>query len=98
MEDKKNLAKVFKVLGDENRLLILELLKGEERCACSLLETLNITQSTLSHHMKQLNDVGLIKTRKDGKWSYYSINREKWRELAEVIESFLKCSCLGEGR
>lgn len=96
MEDKKNLTKIFKVLGDENRLLILELLKGEERCACNLLETLNITQSTLSHHMKQLNDVELIKTRKDGKWSYYSINREKWKELVEIIESFLKCSCLGE--
>lgn len=54
------LAKIFKALGDENRLRILEMLQGEERCACMLLDEMHITQPTLSHHMKILCDVDLV--------------------------------------
>ncbi|MEE0831631.1 MAG: metalloregulator ArsR/SmtB family transcription factor [Longicatena sp.] len=71
---KQELAKMFKALGDENRLHIISLLSDGEKCACKLLDTLAITQPTLSHHMKILCDVGLVKARKDGKWTHYAIN------------------------
>ena len=77
MEEKyEEAAKVFKAFCDENRLMILEMLQGGERCACELLEELHIGQSTLSHHMKILCDSGIVKSQKQGKWTYYAINQE----------------------
>ncbi|AGA68302.1 putative transcriptional regulator [Desulfitobacterium dichloroeliminans LMG P-21439] len=69
-------AKVFKALSDPNRLMIMEMLQSAERCACEILEDLHIGQSTLSHHMKILCDSGLVGSRRDGKWMYYSIDKE----------------------
>lgn len=67
-------ARVFKAFCDENRLMILDMLQGGEKCACVLLEKLNITQPTLSHHMKILCDSGIVASRKEGKWTHYSIS------------------------
>ena len=66
-------AGIFKALGDENRIRILKMLRSGEKCACKLLEELNISQPTLSHHMKTLCDVGIVTGRKEGKWTHYSI-------------------------
>ncbi|MBU3804583.1 MAG: metalloregulator ArsR/SmtB family transcription factor [Candidatus Cellulosilyticum pullistercoris] len=77
-------AKVFKAFCDENRLMILEMLQSGERCACELLEELHIGQSTLSHHMKILCDSGIVRSRKEGKWTYYAINEEV-TELAKKL-------------
>ncbi len=77
-------AKVFKAFCDENRLMILEMLQAGERCACELLEELHIGQSTLSHHMKILCDSGIVKSRREGKWTYYAIN-EEGTELAKKL-------------
>ena len=74
--DIKKASELFKALGDENRILILQLLSGGEKCACQLLKELQITQPTLSHHMKILCDSSLVISRKEGKWSYYSISQE----------------------
>ncbi|MEG0290152.1 MAG: metalloregulator ArsR/SmtB family transcription factor [Erysipelotrichaceae bacterium] len=73
--DQEN-ALVFKAFCDENRLQILSLLQSGEKCACVLLENLKISQSTLSHHMQILCDSGIVKMRKQGKWSHYSISVE----------------------
>ena len=67
MNDEK-IALVFKALGDENRVRILRILHSGEKCACMLLDELNISQSTLSHHMKILCDAGLVVGHKEGKW------------------------------
>ena len=67
-------AKVFKAFCDENRLQILGLLRSGEKCACKLLDELQIGQSTLSHHMKILCDSGVVHGRKEGKWVHYSID------------------------
>ncbi|MGM9552179.1 MAG: ArsR/SmtB family transcription factor [Clostridia bacterium] len=75
MNDKKT-ATVFKAFCDENRIIILEMLKTGEKCACKLLEELNVTQPTLSHHMKILCDSGIVVGRKEGKWTHYSISSE----------------------
>ena len=69
-------AKVFKAFCDENRLQILGLLRSGEKCACKLLDELQIGQSTLSHHMKILCDSGIVTGRKEGKWMHYSISSE----------------------
>lgn len=69
-------ARIFKGLCDPNRLTILELLCDGEKCGCHLLEELKIGQPTLSHHMKILCESGLVKIRKDGKWSHYSLDTD----------------------
>lgn len=74
--DEKIIALVFKAFCDENRVRILEMLKTGEKCACKLLEELNVTQPTLSHHMKILCDAGIVSGRKEGKWTHYSISNE----------------------
>ena len=72
--DYKMTASMFKAFCDENRLQILELLRDGERCACKILDEMQITQPTLSHHMKILCDAGIVIGRKEGKWMHYSIS------------------------
>lgn len=86
MRDHAEDAKVFKAFCDENRLQILELLRGGEKCACVLLESLQIGQSTLSHHMKILCDSGIVNSRREGKWTHYSISRAGSQRAAELLK------------
>ena len=87
----------FKALSDPNRLMIVDMLSCGELCACVILEKFNITQPTLSHHMKVLCDCGLVNGRKDGKWIYYSLNNESiqsFRNFLEIITTAKKdCIC-----
>lgn len=75
-----------KALSDENRLKIIKMLMEEEKCGCKLLECFNITQPTLSHHMKILVDCGLVKDRKEGKWHHYSIQKDYLENIKAYIE------------
>ena len=85
--DIKEAALVYKALGDETRLTIIkELVKGEELCACKLIDLVKCNQSTLSHHMKILVDSKLVRVRKDWKWSHYSLNKERLEELKVVVD------------
>jgi ArsR family transcriptional regulator len=80
-------AQIFKALCDPNRLMIIEMLQGGDKCACSILEELNIVQSTLSHHMKILCESGLIKSNKVGKWMHYSLSKEGFETAtARLVE------------
>ena len=72
----KEHAKVFKAFCDENRLQILDLLRGGEKCACVLLEQLDLGQSGLSYHMKILVESGVVESRQEGKWTYYKISKK----------------------
>jgi ArsR family transcriptional regulator len=74
-------AKIFKALSDPNRLKIIDMLSCGEKCACDILEYFDFTQPTLSHHMKVLMDSGLINCRKDGLWSYYTLDITKTNKL-----------------
>ena len=78
-------AVIFKALGDETRLRILTMLTKGRTCACKILEAFHFTQPTLSYHMKQLTDSGLVNAEKDGKWVYYSTNCERISLLREFI-------------
>ena len=82
------LALVCKALGDENRVQIIKMLAGGELCACKILDAFNITQPTLSHHMKILTDCNLVNSRKEGKWTYYSINCKKFSEFKSSVSEF----------
>lgn len=79
-------AKVFKAFCDENRLQILEMLRSGEKCACKLLDELDIGQSTLSHHMKILCESGIVQSRRQGKWIHYSINAEGSQHAKELLD------------
>lgn len=86
--DEKQIAVIFKAFCDENRIRILKLLATGEKCACKILEELNITQPTLSHHMKTLCDSGIVVGRKEGKWTHYSISAkgvEKAKKYLDII-------------
>jgi len=79
-------ARIFKAFCDENRLTILEMLQSGEKCACVLHEKLNITQPTLSHHMKILVESGIVTARKEGKWTYYSISLAGCETAAAIMK------------
>ena len=63
-----------------------------EKCGCNLLEELQVTQPTLSHHMKVLGDCGLVSSYKDGKWQHYSINCGKFKEYKDYIAAITCCT------
>lgn len=67
-------VKIFKAFCDEKRLRILELLCDGEKCACVLLEQLDLGQSGLSYHMKILVESGVVESRQEGKWTHYKIS------------------------
>ena len=91
----KRIAQIFKALCDENRVQIMKLLCSGEKCACKLLDELNISQPTLSHHMKILCDSGLVIGRKEGKWMHYSICEEGCQIAKESLNEVtaLNCTC-----
>ena len=73
--DYEEFSKVFKALSDPTRLQIYDMLSCGELCACKILERFQLTQPTLSHHMKVLCQVGLVEGRREGKWIHYSQTR-----------------------
>lgn len=68
--------RVFRAFSDEHRLQVLKLLADGEKCTCVLLEQLNISQPTLSYHMKILCSSGIVRERQEGPWKYYSIDAD----------------------
>lgn len=86
-----DVALICKALGDSNRLQIVQMLSEGEKCGCKLLEAFDITQPTLSHHMRILTECGLVDARKEGKWSYYSLNCQTLKAFKKFIEN-LSCS------
>jgi ArsR family transcriptional regulator len=82
-----NNARVFKAFCDEKRLMVLEMLQSGEKCACVLLERLEIAQPTLSHHMKILVDSGIVTARKEGRWTHYSISMDGCENAAELLKN-----------
>ncbi len=88
-----DVALICKALSDSNRLQIIQMLSDGEKCACKLLEKFEITQPTLSHHMKILCECGLVNTRKEGKWSHYSINCDTLKNFKQFIDAL---SCVNE--
>lgn len=93
-------ALICKALSDSNRLQIMDLLKGGEMCACKLLEHFDISQPTLSHHMRILSESNLVLARKEGKWSHYQINSatldhfSAFIRVLNQVEEGSNCTCM----
>jgi ArsR family transcriptional regulator len=87
----------FKAISDETRLKIIDMLSCGEMCACDILESFSISQSTLSYHMKNLVDSGLVNAVRDGAWMRYTLNKEKTNAvlefLAEITSEKEDCIC-----
>jgi ArsR family transcriptional regulator, arsenate/arsenite/antimonite-responsive transcriptional repressor len=83
--DVTGITKQFRALADENRLRIVDLLRNGERCVCELTDALDLGQSLLSFHLKTLKDAGLVTDRREGRWAYYTLNPEAFRQLEEFV-------------
>lgn len=87
----EEMSNIFKALSDSNRIKIVDLLyKNGETCACNLLDEFNISQPTLSHHLKVLSDTGILLQRKEANWIHYRINDEKIAEIKQFFNNISK--------
>ncbi len=77
----------FRALGDETRLRIIERLRAGEESVGNLAAGLATGQSRLSFHLKTLRDAGLVRDRRQGRLTYYALDRAAFRAIAEVLES-----------
>lgn len=84
--DRARAVRLFHALSDETRLRILERLRGGERCVCEMTDALDAAQSRLSFHLKVLKEAGLVTDRREGRWMYYTVERESLAEAAELTE------------
>jgi len=95
-------AKIMKALSDPSRLKIMDILSCGELCACDILEHFDFTQPTLSHHMKVLMECGLILCRKEGLWSYYSLNGVNCSKLILFLMGIItetdECVCKNKNK
>jgi len=73
-------SRLFKALADETRLRIIKLLEVREMCVCEVMVALGLTQPTASHHLGILENAGLVKDRKEGKWVFYSVANPRLTE------------------
>ena len=90
-------ARLCRALCDENRLRIVELLSGGERCVCELTSALDLGQSLLSHHLKTLKDAGLVTDRREGRWVYYTLSCDALQELGASLESLIPAAAVPRG-
>jgi ArsR family transcriptional regulator, arsenate/arsenite/antimonite-responsive transcriptional repressor len=85
MADLRVVTRQFRALSDENRLRIVDLLRGGEQCVCDLTSALDLGQSLLSFHLKTLKDAGLVTDRREGRWAYYSLNHDAFAQLEAFV-------------
>jgi ArsR family transcriptional regulator len=90
-------AMLFKALSDETRLKIIDMLSCGELCACDILKSFNISQPTLSYHMKILTESGIVNGSREGAWMFYTLNKEIINQISkywkEVISGGEDCIC-----
>ncbi len=82
----------LKFLSDRNRLRILSVLTRAETCVCDLIDELELPQSLVSYHLGKLKKAGLVRTRRDAQWIYYSLDPESWSRLTEPLADFFGAS------
>ncbi|OKH54501.1 ArsR family transcriptional regulator [Calothrix sp. HK-06] len=87
----ENIAATFHALSDPLRIRVLELLRHQEQCVCDLCTVLGATQSKLSFHLKILKEAGLVNSRQQGRWMYYSINLPQFTLLESYLTDFRSC-------
>ena len=93
---REEVFQICKAMSDANRLRVIEMLTTGEKCGCDLLEELQVTQPTLSHHMKILCDADIVQGRKDGKWVHYSLNPAGAERAKKLLEEQVALEFSGE--
>mgnify|MGYP000886639529 CR=1 FL=1 len=83
--DYDHVAKKLKVISDPKRLRIIDILSCDELCACELLEKFDISQPTLSHDMRKLEEASLVTSRREGKNTYYSLSKASLDEIEDSL-------------
>ncbi len=84
----EELAHLFKAVADPTRLQLLAMIKSSpnsEACVCDLTAPLDLSQPTISHHLRVLTEAGLVTRSSRGTWAWYSINEVRLRELSAVL-------------
>src|SRR4051812_12279226 len=84
--DSTRAAELFHALADKIRVDVVGLLLDGERCVCELMDELDLAQSRLSWHLKTLSDAGIITGRREGRWVYYSLNKDALAEARELLD------------
>jgi ArsR family transcriptional regulator len=82
----------FHALSDPLRLQIIELLREQELCVCDLCDLSNVAQSKLSFHLRVLREAGLIRSRQEGRWVYYSLDLRQFVVLEQYLAEFRRFS------
>jgi ArsR family transcriptional regulator len=82
----------FHALSEPLRIRLLELLREQELCVCELCEVLEVSQSKLSFHLKTLKQAGLVRSRQEGRWIYYSLNLAQFVVLEQYLAEFRRFS------
>ena len=85
--DRRAASRVFHALSDETRLEIVAMLAGGERCVCDLMGALDAAQSRLSFHLKVLKDAGIVVDRPEGRWVYYTLDKNSLDEAMGFIKA-----------
>jgi ArsR family transcriptional regulator, arsenate/arsenite/antimonite-responsive transcriptional repressor len=88
----REITKLLKVLSDESRLRVLNLLQERECCVCEVMQVMNISQSKASRVLSALYDVGLLKLRREGRWALYSIDDDPAKGYVKDVLAGIKRS------
>lgn len=90
--DYLEMAAKASAFSDANRVKIMCMLAKKETCACNILEYIGVTQPTLSYHMKLLIESGLVRARREGKWTFYSLIGEEFERFATSVNEIIACN------
>jgi ArsR family transcriptional regulator, arsenate/arsenite/antimonite-responsive transcriptional repressor len=87
-EEAEATATLFRALSDPTRVKIVNLLSRSDEpvCVCEFVPAVELSQPTVSHHLKKLTDAGLLEREERGKWAYYSLSGEAIERLASLVE------------
>ena len=83
-------SRIFKVIGDANRLKIIEILRSGENCQCEIIPLIAQSQPTVSRHLKLLEEAGLIMSRKEGTKAFYQVVDEHIFSLIDAIDEEMR--------
>ena len=87
-EEAERLARLLKAVADPTRLQLLSLIQASstgEACVCDLTEPFDLSQPTVSHHLKIMVEAGILHRERRGSWAYYSVNPDGLQDLTAVL-------------
>ena len=99
LPDATNVLDMFKALSDPTRFEIFRLVAAQQApiCACDVVDRFQVSQPTISHHMKVLRDAGLISVSRRGVWAYYAVEPRGLEILQETIGTFMPAELAATG-